>query len=109
MRVRFGKRKRILFTDRSHPIQGIVSVIFGLVALVALVSLCLLSSKAKGNAGLAVGTIGMLAMIVSIVGFFMALRCYRQEDIYRITPIIGSVLNGILFSVFLLLFFIGAM
>lgn len=109
MQVRFGKRKRIQFTDRSHPTMGIVSVILAVAALVMLITLCVLSGKAKGNSGLGTGALGMVSMIMSIMGFIMAVKCYRQEDIYMVTPTIGSIMNGILVVVFLLLFFIGAM
>lgn len=109
MQIRFGKWRRIQFTDRSHPAMGIVSVILGIVALIMLVALCVLSGRAKGNSGLSAGALGMVSMIMSIMGFIMAIRCYRQEDIYMVTPTLGSVINGILIVVFLLLFFIGAM
>lgn len=109
MHIRFGKRKRIRFTERSHPMMGILSVLLGIVALIVLFVLCYISGKEKGNSGIAIGVIGMLSMIMSIVGFFMANKCWRKEDIYMITPTVGSILNGILVIVFLLLFFIGAM
>lgn len=109
MQVRYGKRKRIQFTDRSHPTMGVVSVVLGLGALVALIALFIVSSRAKGNSGLTIGVMGMMAMTMSIAGFVMSVKCYRQEDIYRVLPTIGSVLNGILIIIFLLLFFIGAM
>lgn len=108
MQVRFGKRKRIQFTDRSHPVMGILSVILGVVSLVILAVLCIVSGQSGGNAGIFAGVIGIMSMIISVVGFVMAVKCYRQEDIYMITPALGSVLNGMLVIVFLLLFFIGA-
>lgn len=108
MQVRFGKRKRIQFTDRSHPVMGILSVILGVVSLVILAVLCIVSGQSGGNAGIFAGIIGIMSMMISVVGFVMAVKCYRQEDIYMITPALGSVLNGMLVIVFLLLFFIGA-
>ena len=109
MEIRYGKNKRIQFTDRSHPTMGIVSVVRGLGALVALIALCIFSSKAKGNSGLAIGAIGTLAMIMSIIGFILSIKCYQKEDISRVLPTVVSVLNGILVITFLLLVFIGAM
>lgn len=109
MQVRFGKRKRIQFTDRSHPTMGIASVLLGVVALAMLIILCIVSGEAKGNSGIFIGVLGMISMMISIVGFIMAIKCYRKEDIYMVTPTIGSVMNGMLVVIFLLLFFIGAM
>lgn len=109
MQVQIGKRKKIQFTDRSHPTLGIISIILGVVAMGSLITLCVQSGNTQGNSGLIIGVLGMLAMIMSIVGFFLAIRCYRRDDIYMVTPTIGSIVNGIMVIVFLLLFFIGAM
>lgn len=108
MQVRFGKRKKIQFTDRSHPPMGIISVILGVLALAALVALCFFSGSEGGKAGIFVGAVGMLSMIMSIIGFVMAIKCFRKEEIYMVSPTIGSVTNGILVIVYLLLLFIGA-
>lgn len=109
MQVQIGKRKKIQFTDRIHPVMGIISVILGVVSMGGLITLCVLSGNTKGNSGLIAGVLGMLAMIMSFIGFFMAIRCYRRDDIYMVTPTIGSIVNGIMVIIFLLLFFIGAM
>lgn len=109
MQVRFGKRKRIRFSDRTHPVAGIVSTIIGVVSLSVLVVLCVVSEKARGNAGIEVGAVGILSLIASTVGFVIATRCYRKEDIYMTMPTIGSILNGVLVIVYLLLFFVGVM
>lgn len=109
MQVQIGKRKKIQFTDRVHPVMGIVSLIMGVVAMGGLITLCILSGNTKGNSGLIVGVMGMLAMLMSIVGFFLAIKCYRRDDIYMVTPTLGSIVNGIMVIIFLLLFFMGAM
>lgn len=109
MQVRFGKRRRIRFSDRTHPVTGIVSTIIGVVSLSILVILCIISEKAGGNAGIAIGVVGILSFIASVIGFVIATRCYRKEDIYMTMPTIGSILNGMLVIVYLLLFFVGVM
>lgn len=109
MQVRFGKRKKIQFSDRSHPTRGIVSVGLGILALIILLVLCILSARAKGNASIGIGFAGIWALATSVVGFVLAIRCSREEDIYMITPAVGSVLNGVLTLMLMILFFIGAM
>lgn len=108
MQVRFGKRKRIQFSDRSHPVRGIVSVGLGILSFLILLVLCILSARAKGNASIGIGFAGILALVASVVGFVLAVRCSREEDIYMVTPAVGSVLNGVLTLMLMLLFFIGA-
>ncbi len=109
MQVRFGKRKKIRFSDKTHPTQGIVSVGLGILSVIVLIVLFIVSEKAKGNAGIEIGFAGFWAIGMSIVGFILAIRCSRDEDIYMVTPAVGSVLNGVLTLILMILFFIGAM
>lgn len=108
MQIRFGSRKKIQFTDKVHPVSGILSVVIGVAALAGLVTLCVMSSSVKGNSGILVGVLGLVVLAASIVGFMMAAKCYKKDEIYIITPAIGSVLNGFLILVCLLLYVIGA-
>ena len=81
MEVRFGNRKRIRFSDKRH---------------------------AKGRAGMEIGALGLATMVLSIIGFVLAVRCNKEEDIYHVTPAVGSVLNGIMILLFMVLFIKGA-
>ena len=109
MQVRFGKRKKIRFSDKSHPTRGIVSVGLGGISVIVLIVLCVISGRAKGQAGIGIGFAGIWALVMSVVGFILAVRCSREEDIYMVTPAVGSVLNGTLTLMLMILFFIGAM
>ena len=108
MHIRIGKRNRIQFTDKTHPVQGIISTLIGVGALVLLCVLFILSSKAKGNAGLFAGVLGMADLAVSIAGFIMAIKCFEKDDIYMVTPTLGAVLNGIMVISCMLLYVMGA-
>lgn len=108
MKIRIGSRKKIQFTDKTHPVQGIISVILGVCSFALLLVLFVLSSKEKGAAGLEAGALGMLGFIISLIGFILALRCYRKEDIYLIMPSLGAVLNGLLVILCMILYVIGA-
>ena len=46
----FRKKRRIQFTDKKHPRQGIISSIMGAVAIIALLMLFIFSGRAKGHA-----------------------------------------------------------
>lgn len=108
MRIRFGSRKKIRFTDKKHPIKGLISVALGGIVILVLSLLLFFSSASKGNSGMAVGVIGVLELIASFVGFILAVRCFKEEDVYMTTPTIGAIVNGFLVIVFLLLYVIGA-
>jgi hypothetical protein len=108
LQIRFGSRKKIRFTDKTHPAQGIAAALIGVCSLVFLNVLFMLSSKAQGNAGLFIGVLGMLDLAVSIVGFVLALKCYKKEDIYMLTPALGAVLNGLMIICCMLLYVVGS-
>ena len=51
---------------------------------------------------------GLLDLVFSAVGFWLAMRCYKKEDIYMTTPAAGTVLNGLLVLGLVILYVIGA-
>ena len=106
MARRRGKQN-IQFSNRTHPKFGIISLILGAIAFIILFVLCLISGAERGNAGGWIGVAGIWTMVLAIVGFVMAVRSYRLEDIYRITPTLGSVFNGIVVVAMMLLYVIG--
>ena len=108
MEVRFGNRKRIRFSDKKHPKHGIISVVLGVLSIIILLTLCIVSGHAKGRAGMEIGALGLATMVLSIIGFVLAVRCNKEEDIYHVTPAVGSVLNGIMILLVMVLFIKGA-
>ena len=105
MQIRFGKRRRIRFTDKTHPAAGILSVVMGTVAWIVLIILVMISG---GKSGLVLGVAGLLDLVFSAVGFWLAMRCYKKEDIYMTTPAAGTVVNGLLVLGLVILYVIGA-
>ena len=105
---RRNRRHKIQFSDRSHPKEGIASSVMGAVALILLLVLCLISGADRGLSGGWIGVAGMWTLLLSIVGFVFAVRSYRMEDIYKITPMLGSIFNGVVVVVMMLLYVAGA-
>ena len=103
IKIRIGKRRKIQFTDKKHPFIGIVSM------LIAVLSLIICSSMEKGRGGIQYGYLGIVNLALSVVGFVLSLRCYKKEDIYMTCPAVGSVLNGIIIILYLILYFQGAL
>ena len=82
-------------------------MILGVLSIIILFTLCIVSGHAKGRAGMEIGAFGLATMVLSIIGFVLAVRC-NKEDIYHVTPAVGSVLNGIMILLFMVLFIKGA-
>lgn len=95
-------------TDKTHPWQGIVSVICLVICVWGFVMLCAASSRTKGNGTLfAMGLGGMGCFIVSIAGFVLAVQALRREEIRYLFPNIGAIGNGIMLIIFMLLYGAG--
>ncbi|MCI5936506.1 MAG: DUF6142 family protein [Eubacterium sp.] len=109
MNVRYGKRRQIRFTDKSHPLQGILSVLFGVLAWADMITLCLVSGSSKGHAGIFAGILGILALILGVIGFVLAMKCYRKEDIYMVTPMLGTLLNVLIILACVIIYVLGAL
>lgn len=109
MKIRMGKRRKIQFTDKKHPRSGIVATLMALGALVMMFVLFLCSGNAGGQGGIVFGYLGICNLILSVVGFVMALRCMKQDDIYMTTPTIGSVINGLIIIIYLILYILGVL
>ena len=82
-------------------------MIMGAISLVLLLVLCIISGAERGNAGGWIGVAGIWTMVLAIVGFVFAVKSYRMEDIYRITPTLGSVFNGLVVVAMMLLYVVG--
>ena len=110
MLVHYGGRKKrqIRFSDKTHPALGIASSVIGVAVWAVLITLCIISYHAGGASGLAVGAFGILVLIGAVVGLVFAVKCYKKEDIYMLTPAMGTFLNGIMIIICTILYFMGA-
>lgn len=104
-KARTGKYK---FSDKIHPLEGIVSFCMGIGAVILTLIGIIMSEKAMGQGSLIVGVLGTLAMIFSVVGFGMAVYAFRKKEIHYRFPIMGGILNGILTLFLLSLYVMGA-
>ena len=45
----------------------------------------------------------------SIVGFVLAFRCFKEEEIYKTTPTFGVVINGFVLVSYVALYILGVL
>lgn len=96
-------------TDKRHPPIGIASFVFCIISFILFAIACFMSGQKGGNGGLNVGIIGTISFLISIIGFIMAWLGLHQEDIRPLFPAIGSVINGLLVILYMILYILGAM
>lgn len=93
MQIRIGKRRKIQFTDKKHPLQGILSALLAALSFAMMIILFVCSGMEKGNGGIMYGYLGILNLLLSVTGFVLSLRCLKREDIYVTTPTILSLIH----------------
>ena len=94
-------------TDKRHPVSGIASSVLAAVSFISFSAACIISGRNGGNAGLGIGLIGISCFLVSITGFIMAWVSLHQENIRPLFPTIGSLVNGILVIIYMILYILG--
>lgn len=110
MKKRRHKKEKgeLRLTDKKHPPLGIASFVLSILSFISFVTACVMSGQERGNGGLNVGIIGVLSFFISVIGFIMAWFALRQENIRPLFPAIGSVVNGLLVILYMILYILGA-
>ncbi|MBQ3061646.1 MAG: hypothetical protein IJD02_04315 [Lachnospiraceae bacterium] len=85
------------------------SILFGVFSGILFIGACVYSGINRGEAGLLVGALGIIAMIADIYGFYLAVKSLKGDDIYFLTALIGVVLNGLMFALYIILMIVGFM
>ena len=109
--MRFGKRNigdGLRLTDKRHPAEAVVSTVFAIVSFVFFVTLCIISGNNEGKGSLMLmGLGGMGCMLLSVIGFILAFRCLKKDNIRYAFVNIGSIGNGILVIMYMILYALG--
>ena len=92
----FNKYK---FSDKRQSLGGIISTIMGLLALASLIY--------GGYAGLKVGSLGLLSLLISVIGTFIGLLSFKEDDKFYTLSKVGSMLCGILAVFMVAVFLMG--
>jgi hypothetical protein len=100
----FNKYK---FSDKRQSLGGIISTIMGLLALASLIYGVYISFKAEGYAGLKVGSLGLLSLLISVIGTFIGLLSFKEDDKFYTLSKVGSMLCGILAVFMVAVFLMG--
>lgn len=89
------------FTNKSHPLKGIMSAVLGMIALVSMFIAIYLSyldgmASADGmTARMQYGLAAVLAFIMALAGEIIGLVANAEKDRYRFFPILGLLLNTV--------------
>ena len=93
--------------DKHDSVLGLVSIIVGIAAVVVLLGLFLLSYIQHGKAGIWIGLLGILLAFATVAGVVIAIFGLSDTEAKKGKPVLGIVLNAVLFSALVVLYIIG--
>lgn len=101
------KKTSLHFAGRTHSRNGIIAVVMGGIAWCVFLALCIYSTSTGGNTEPVAGVIGILDAVFTLMGLFIAMKGFKERDVYYVLPMVGLVMNGILFVIYFALYFMG--
>lgn len=105
--IRKKNRGEVKFSNKVRPKKAYLSLVSAGLSLALMTAMIVLSVLAEGAAPLYVGAGGMAALALAVLGFVLAVRCFRQDNIYYGMPVAGAVLGGVLMLGWLALYVEG--
>lgn len=100
-------RRNYKFSNKTHPISGIISVLIAILELTIFGWICIQSGLKDGSTTFAMGLIGILLLLISVLGFVLAAKSFKKNDIHFRCPMIGLVLNGVMIVLLITLYVLG--
>ena len=101
-------KKNYIFTNKKHSNKAIMATILGGISLVSLGIVTYLSYSQGGVMHGGYGVTGVLATIYSLIGLILGILTLREKDIYRIFPVLGTILNVVALGGVSLLLYLGS-
>ena len=102
------RKKNYIFTNKKHSDKAIMSTILGVISLASLGIVTYLSYRQGGVMHGGYGITGVLATLYSLIGLILGILTLRDKDIYRIFPVLGTILNVIALGGISFLLYLGS-
>ena len=102
-----ARRYRYAFAKSKETKKGKYSVVMAVCSALLFPGSILLAFLLEGKYGFLVGTTAFFAAMLSGYGFVLGLRSFSDTDCKHRSSIVGSILNGIIFICWLVLFLSG--
>ncbi len=86
-------KKNYKFTNRRHPLKGMMATILGILSIVTLGTAVYLSYQQGGISSARYGTAAFLAEIFIIIGIGLGVYTLTEKDNFKLFPVLGIFLN----------------
>ena len=111
--MRFGRNRKHEGTDgpdfraKRPSVNGIASLVMGVIGLSLLTAAAVMSTKAGGNGDERIGILGLVSAFSCLSGIVTGFSGFRERDVNYIPAYIGTGLNILLFIYMLSLYLYG--
>lgn len=86
-------KKSYMFTNKNHPLKGIMATILGILSIITLATAVYLSYAQGGVSSARYGAAALLAVVFMITGIGLSAYCLIERDNFKLFPILGILLN----------------
>ncbi len=101
-------KKSYMFTNKNHPLKGIMATILGILSIITLVTAVYLSYAQGGISSARYAAAALLAVIFMITGIGLSAYCLIEKDCFKFFPVLGILLNVIAAVILSLILYAGA-
>lgn len=94
--VKIHKKKSFMFTSKHHSFVGWLGTVIAIIAMAVMSTMILYSYHNGGNVEVKFGAIGLFTAILNLIGIVCGIYGLQERDIFKSTPIIAIVANGLM-------------
>lgn len=82
------------FTNKKHPLQGMMSTVLGMISLSALLLCVYMTVTARQEVALKYGLVCVVALLMAVSGMVLGVLGRLKKDMYYFFPFLGMLLNA---------------
>lgn len=101
------KKGSLHFRKKQHSKIGIISTVISIIAWGIFIALSTYSTITNGNVEIVIGMIGILDAFFALFGAVLAIKGLQEREVAYGFSIVGILLNGTLFVIYFILYFMG--
>lgn len=101
-------KKNYKFTNKKHPLKGIMATNLGILSIITLGTAVYLSYQQGGISSARYGAAAFLAVIFMIAGIGLGAYSATEKDSFKVFPVLGIFLNIVAAGMLSLILYAGA-
>lgn len=103
------RRSNYKFTEKTQSKRGIAGFITAAASIGILVYVVWNSFSHEGAGSMYLGSAGVASMILSIVAVVLAVTSLREENSFKLFPLLATVCSGLVLAAWIGLYIMGMM